>query len=162
MRSYILCKFWGFQRDFLRNYLVYPAQIFRDNWNCYVLSIFTNFILLASSDNDKPMLCFLDNVYENSTERQERKTFCVSIPWLIGHYTDEQLGLLDIFSTSNLPSVASNPFLFKPHFYFVPTCIHYSNYVYKSTFNATPGYNVMTLLNLILLSIESYREFKCG
>ena len=96
------------------------------------------------------------------TERQERKTFCARIPGLIGHYTNEQLGLLDIFSTNNLPSVPSNPFLFNPHFYFVPTYIHYSNYVYKSTFCATSGYTVMTLLNLILLSIESYREFKCG
>ena len=105
---------------------------------------------------------FLANVYEYSTERQECKTFCARIPGLIGHYTNEQLGLLDIFSTSNQPAGSSNPFLFAPHFYFVPTCIYYSNYVYKSTFNATPIYNVMTLLNLILLSIESYREFKCG
>ena len=103
---------------------------------------------------------FLDNIYEYSTERQECKTFCDRIPF-IGHYPNEQLGLFDIFNTSNLPSVPLNPFLFKPHFYFVPACIYYSNYVCKSTFNATPVYNVMTLLNLILLSIESYREFKC-
>ena len=31
MNSYILCKNWDFQREFLRNYSVYPAQIFRDN-----------------------------------------------------------------------------------------------------------------------------------
>ena len=43
------------QREFLRNYLAYRAQRFRDNWNCYALSIFRNFILLASSDNDKPI-----------------------------------------------------------------------------------------------------------
>ena len=38
MSSYILCKFWGgFQKEFLRNYSAYRAQIFRDNWNCYAL-----------------------------------------------------------------------------------------------------------------------------
>ena len=31
-------------------------QIFRDNWNCYALSIFRGFILLALSDNDEHML----------------------------------------------------------------------------------------------------------
>ena len=34
----------------------YWAQIFRDNWNCYALSIFIVFTLLASSDSDKHML----------------------------------------------------------------------------------------------------------
>ena len=29
MSSYILCKFWSFQREFHRNYLVYRAQFFR-------------------------------------------------------------------------------------------------------------------------------------
>ena len=33
--------------------LMYWAQIFRENWNCYALSIFRVFILLASSDSDK-------------------------------------------------------------------------------------------------------------
>ena len=46
-------KFRVFRREFLRNYSVYWAQIFRDNWNCYALSIFRVFILLASSDSDK-------------------------------------------------------------------------------------------------------------
>ena len=49
-------KFWVFRREFLRNYSVYWAQIFRDYWNCYVLSILRVFILLASSDSDKHML----------------------------------------------------------------------------------------------------------
>ena len=45
-----------FQREFIRNNLVCRAPISRDNWNCYALSIFRNFMLLASSDNDKLML----------------------------------------------------------------------------------------------------------
>ena len=49
-------KFRVFRREFLRNHSVYWAQIFRDNWNCYALSIFRVFILLASSDSDKHML----------------------------------------------------------------------------------------------------------
>ena len=49
-------KFRVFKREFLRNHSVYWAQIFRDNWNCYALSIFRVFILLASSDSDKHML----------------------------------------------------------------------------------------------------------
>ena len=54
MSSYNFCKV--FQKEFLRNYLVYLAQVFRDKWNCYALSIFRNSILLASSDNENPML----------------------------------------------------------------------------------------------------------
>ena len=49
-------KFRVFRREFLRNHLVYWTQIFRDNWHCYVLSIFRVFILSASSDSDKHML----------------------------------------------------------------------------------------------------------
>ena len=49
-------KFRVFKREFLRNDWVYRAQIFRDNWNCYALSIFRCFILFASSDNDEHML----------------------------------------------------------------------------------------------------------
>ena len=60
LKRYIfICKFWGFSKRFLPNYLVYLTQVFRDNWNCYALSIFRNFILLASSDNKKPMLSVL-------------------------------------------------------------------------------------------------------
>ena len=56
MSSYIsFVNFGVFQREFLQNYLAYRAQIFRDNWNCYPLSIFGNFILLVSKDNDKPI-----------------------------------------------------------------------------------------------------------
>ena len=33
-------EFWPFKREFLRNHSVYQDQIFRDNWNCYALSIF--------------------------------------------------------------------------------------------------------------------------
>ena len=49
-------KFLVFRREFLPNHSLYWAQIFRDNWNCYALSIFRVFILLASSDSDKHML----------------------------------------------------------------------------------------------------------
>ena len=49
-------KFWVFRREFLRDHLLYWAQIFRDNWNSYALSIFRVFILLASSFRDKHML----------------------------------------------------------------------------------------------------------
>ena len=44
------------KREFLRNHSVNRAQIFRDNWNFYYLSIFRDFILLASSNNDEHML----------------------------------------------------------------------------------------------------------
>ena len=46
-------KFRVFRRESLPNHSVYWAQIFRDNWNCYALSIFSVFILFASSDSDK-------------------------------------------------------------------------------------------------------------
>ena len=49
-------KFRVFKIEFLRNHLVHRIQIFRDNWNCYALSIFRGFILLALSDNDEHML----------------------------------------------------------------------------------------------------------
>ena len=63
----LMHKFFGvFQKKFLRNYLVYRAQIFRDNRYCFVLSIFRNFILLASLDNDKPMLMRQKNVNKDS------------------------------------------------------------------------------------------------
>ena len=45
-----------FKRGFFRNHSVYRAQLFRDNWNCYALSIFRGFILLASSDYEEHML----------------------------------------------------------------------------------------------------------
>ena len=56
MSSYILYKFGAFPKQFLWNYLVYRAQIVRDNWNYYAFSIFRNLILLASSESEKPML----------------------------------------------------------------------------------------------------------
>ena len=49
-------KFRVFGKEFLRNHSVYWAQSLRDNWNCYALSIFWDFFLLASSDSDKHML----------------------------------------------------------------------------------------------------------
>ena len=49
-------KFRVFRREFLRNHSVYWAQICRDNSNCYALSIFRVFILLASPGCDKHML----------------------------------------------------------------------------------------------------------
>ena len=49
MSSCIICKVWGFQREFLRNYPVYWAQIFGDNWNCYAFSIIRVFTSLASA-----------------------------------------------------------------------------------------------------------------
>ena len=53
-----------FRREFLRNHSVYWAQIFRDNWNCYALSKFRVFILLAyvneakSVNKDSPIRRF--------------------------------------------------------------------------------------------------------
>ena len=38
-------KFRVFRGQFIRNHSLYWAQIFRDNWNCYALSIFRVFIL---------------------------------------------------------------------------------------------------------------------
>ena len=49
-------KFRAFKGEFLRNHLVYWAQIFRDNWNCSALSTFRHFTLLGPSHNDKHML----------------------------------------------------------------------------------------------------------
>ena len=46
-------KLRNFKRAFLRSHSIYQAQCFRDNWNCYIFSIFRDFILLASSGNDK-------------------------------------------------------------------------------------------------------------
>ena len=152
--SSVLAKIGWFSNNIIRwisrNYPTNSRKryAFLVNWACEV--------------GGKRKKTFLTMSMNTAPRDKNAKRFALEFLWLIGHYTDEQLGLLDIFSTSNLPSVPSNPFLFKPHSYFVPTCIHYSNYVYKSTFNATPGYNVMMLLNLILLSTESYREFKCG
>ena len=34
----VFVKFRDFQREFLRSFSVYRAQIFRDNWNCYKCS----------------------------------------------------------------------------------------------------------------------------
>ena len=42
---YVLCKISSFRREFLRNHSVYWAQIFRDNWNCYALSIFSFYFI---------------------------------------------------------------------------------------------------------------------
>ena len=52
------------------------------------------------------------------------KRFTLEFFWLIGHSINEQLWLLKIFSNNNLLSVPSNPFLSKPHFFFV--LIYYS------------------------------------
>ena len=49
-------KFGVFRREFLRNHSMNWTQIFRENLNCYALSIFRVFMLLASSDSDKHML----------------------------------------------------------------------------------------------------------
>ena len=49
-------KFGVFRTEFLRNHSMNWTQIFRENLNCYALSIFRVFILLASSDSDKHML----------------------------------------------------------------------------------------------------------
>ena len=49
-------KFGVFRREFLRNHSMNWTQIFRENLNCYALSTFRVFILLASSDSDKHML----------------------------------------------------------------------------------------------------------
>ena len=46
-------KFQVFRREFLQNHSMNRTQVFRENLNCYALSIFRVFILLASSDSDK-------------------------------------------------------------------------------------------------------------
>ena len=56
MSHTVSVKFRVFRREFLRNHSMYWAQIFRDNWDCYALSIFRVFILLASPYSDKHML----------------------------------------------------------------------------------------------------------
>ena len=56
MSSYILCKFGGFSKGISPKLFGISGSNRHDNWNCYALSIFRNFILLSSSDNDKPML----------------------------------------------------------------------------------------------------------
>ena len=69
-------KFRVFRREVVRNHWMYWAQIFRENWNCYVLSIFRVVILLASSDSDKHMLM-----------RQKKET---KIRLLVGAWQREQ------------------------------------------------------------------------
>ena len=59
-------KFRAFKREFLQNHSVYQAQIFRDSWNCYALSIFRHVGLLASSGNDEHMLKRQKNVNKDS------------------------------------------------------------------------------------------------
>ena len=49
-------KFGVFRGEFLQNHSMNWTQIFREHFNCYALSIFRVFILLASSDSDKHML----------------------------------------------------------------------------------------------------------
>ena len=62
-------KFRVFKREFLRNRSVYLAQIFKDNWNCYALSIFRGSISLTSSDNDEHMLM--------TQKMQQRFAYCL-------------------------------------------------------------------------------------
>ena len=62
-------KFGVFKREFLRNHLVYQAQIFSDNWNCYALSIFEGFILLAPSKNDEHYVNEAKNVNKDSPKQ---------------------------------------------------------------------------------------------
>ena len=50
------------------------TQIFRENLNCYSLSIFRVFILLASSDSDKHMLMRKKSVNKDSPIGSERFT----------------------------------------------------------------------------------------
>ena len=45
-----------FRREFPRTHSMNWTQIFGENFNCYALSIFRVFILLATSDSDKHML----------------------------------------------------------------------------------------------------------
>ena len=108
---------------------------------------------------------FLDNVYEYSSDRQECKTFrtfWARIPWLIYWWTvfcqiyweaaTCRLSLRILFFLSHnftlsldvfITLITSTSLLLMPHLATMSSCIHYSNYVYKSTFNATPGYNVI-------------------
>ena len=50
---YSLIRVFG--REFLRNYSVYWVNVFRDNWNCYDLSKFSDFISKAWSGNETHM-----------------------------------------------------------------------------------------------------------
>ena len=60
-----------FRREFLRNHSMNWTQIFIENLNCYALSIFRVFILLASSDSDKHML-MRRSVNKDSPIRQKK------------------------------------------------------------------------------------------
>ena len=54
MSSYTFFENFGFfKENFSKMFGISGSNFQR---NCYALSIFRNFILLASSDNDKPML----------------------------------------------------------------------------------------------------------
>ena len=66
MSHTFLVKFRAFKREFLQNHSVHQAQIFGDSWNCYALSIFRHFSLLASSGNDEHMLKRQKNVNKDS------------------------------------------------------------------------------------------------
>ena len=71
-------KFRVFRKEFLRNHSMNWTQIFRENLNCYVLSIFRVFILLASSDSDKHMLMRLKIiVYSKKAGNNRRAQFFI-------------------------------------------------------------------------------------
>ena len=63
------CQMLNFRpvgRNFLRNVSVHRAQMFRDNWNCFALSIFSDLILIAWSGNETGMLIRQKNLNEDS------------------------------------------------------------------------------------------------
>ena len=68
-------KFRVFRRECLRNHSVYWAQIFRDNWNCYALSIFRVYILLASSGSNKHHFNEAKSAYKDSAIPTLKKDF---------------------------------------------------------------------------------------
>ena len=73
MSHAFFATFRVFKRGFLWNHSVYRAQLFRDNWNCYALSIFRGFILLASSDYEA------ENVNKDSLIVGQRCFFCFQV-----------------------------------------------------------------------------------
>ena len=74
-------KFRVFRREFLRNHSVYWAQISRDNWNCYALSIFRVFILLAPSNSAIRFLLTRDSDVSHPLSNRVNTAFCSSVIW---------------------------------------------------------------------------------
>ena len=89
---------------------LYRAQVFRDNWNCYALSLFRDFTSLASSGNSKHILMrqkvwdALANLVPRSHSILHWK---VPFPWPWEIWVRDYAGLLFCFVFHSSPRAMS-------------------------------------------------------